>query len=243
MTEPSLNGKTALITGAGRGIGRAIALALAKKGIDSALSARNETELEATQQMVAENGGRAVVLPADLTEEKNCIALVERAIEHLGHLDMLINNAGIGLFGPLEEMTTEQWDSIMHVNVRAPFILCREAIPHLKKQPLSWIISVASVVAVKGYVNQSAYSASKHALLGMHKAMAKEVAEYNTRVHVICPGGVETEMVTRARPDLDTSVLMKPEDIANTVAFLLMQQGNAVIDEIHLRRASSTPWA
>jgi 3-oxoacyl-[acyl-carrier protein] reductase len=131
----------------------------------------------------------------------------------------------------------------MAVNARGPFLLCREAIPYLGRQGGGFIINIASVVAVKGYANQAAYGASKHALLGMSKALAKEVQPAGIRVHVLCPGGVDTQLGGQARPDLDQSVLIQPEEIADLVLFLVTRRGNAVIDEIHVRRATSTPWA
>jgi NAD(P)-dependent dehydrogenase (short-subunit alcohol dehydrogenase family) len=130
----------------------------------------------------------------------------------------------------------------MTVNARAPFILCREAIPYLSRQDVSFIINIASVVATKGYINQSAYGASKHALLGMTKALAKEVQKDGIRVLAINPGGVDTDQLGLSRPDLDRSVLMQPDEVADIVLFLVTRQGNAVIDEVNVRRAASTPW-
>jgi 3-oxoacyl-[acyl-carrier protein] reductase len=164
-------------------------------------------------------------------------------MERSGRLDILVNNAGMGIFKPLAQTSTDDWDAIMRVNARGPFILCREAIPYLTQQKRSYIVNISSVVGVKGYENQSAYAASKHALMGMTKALAREVRNLGIRVHAICPGGVETQLVAGARPDLDTSVLMQPEEIADAVLFLVTREGNAVIDEIHLRRESSIPWA
>ena len=155
---------------------------------------------------------------------------------------MVINNAGVGRFGPLAETTTDTWEQVMAVNARGPFILCREALPHLKQQSVSHIVSVTSVVGVKGYANQSVYSASKHAVMGFTKALAREVQADGIRVHAICPGGVDTDMVGDARPDLDRSELITPQEVADTVLFLVTQQGNAVVDEIHIRRRTSTPW-
>ena len=143
----------------------------------------------------------------------------------------------------LEETSTDDWDEMMAVNARGPFLVCRESIPYLKKQKTSWIINISSVVGVKGYANQSAYSASKHALMGMTKSLAREVKDDGIRVHAICPGAVDTEMITRARPDIDRSELIKPEEIADAVLFLTSQSGNAVIDQINIRRRSGTPWA
>jgi 3-oxoacyl-[acyl-carrier protein] reductase len=130
----------------------------------------------------------------------------------------------------------------MAVNARGPFLLCREAIPYLRQQPQSFIVNISSVVGIKGYANQAAYSASKHALMGMSAALAKEVQADGIRVHAICPGGVDTPMVRQARPDLDPAVLMKPQEIADLVLFLVTRRGNAVVDQIHVRRAAATPW-
>jgi 3-oxoacyl-[acyl-carrier protein] reductase len=243
MNEHELNGSVAVVTGAGRGIGRAIALELARHGVKVTLAARNATELETVQVEVTEMGGQAAVFPTDVAQEDDVKALIRETARHFGRLDIVVNNAGIGLFGPLAETTTETWDRLMDVNARGTFVMCREAIPHLRKRELSFIINISSVVGVKGYPNQAAYSASKHAVMGMSKALAKEVQADGIRVHAICPGGVYTEMVGQARPDLDPAVLMSPQDIADIVLFLLTRRGNAVIDEVQVRRASSTPWA
>lgn len=243
MPPQSLAGKVALVTGAGRGIGRCMALTLTENGARLALAARTEAELQTVRQEIEDSGGEAASFPADLSREQAAISLVRQTVEQFGRLDILINNAGLVLGKPLVESTTEEWDRIMAINARAPFILSREAIPYLKQQNQSFIINIASVVGVKGYVNQSVYSASKHALLGMTKALAKEVQADGIRVHAVNPGGVATGAVGRTRPDLDRSVLMQPQEIADIVLFLVTRQGNAVIDEINVRRAASTPWA
>jgi 3-oxoacyl-[acyl-carrier protein] reductase len=243
MSEKPLEGKVAIVTGAGRGIGRSIALALAHNGARVSLAARTEAELGAVQSEIEAFGGQAAIFPTDVSRESEVISLVSNTVRQLGRLDILINNAGIGIFGPLVETTIEEWDRLIAVNARGPFLLCREAIPYLKQHEQSFIINITSVVGVKGYINQAAYSASKHAAMGMAKALAKEVQKDGIRVHAICPGGVDTQLVGKARPDLDRSVLIRPEEIADIVLFLVTQQGNAVIDEIYVRRATSTPWA
>lgn len=237
-----LEGKVAIVTGASRGIGRSIAHALARSGAVVTLAARSAQELAHVHQEIEVAGGKSACFPADLSKEQEAVALIEKVVTRFRRLDILVNNAGMGVFQPLADTSTETWDDIMRVNARGPFILCREAIPYLSKQRRSYIVNISSVVGVKGYPNQSAYAASKHALMGMTKALAREVHGSGIRVHAVCPGGVDTEMVANARPDLDKSVLMRPEEVADAVLFLVTRDGNAVIDQIHLRREASTPW-
>jgi 3-oxoacyl-[acyl-carrier protein] reductase len=238
-----LKNKVAIVTGASKGIGKQIALDLAQAGVRVMLTARSENLLNNVEKEITQSNGVASSFACDLKNEESIVELISNTIEYFGQLDILICNAGMGEFGPCEKTATENYDNIMAINARAPFLLFRECIPYLKKMEKSFIIAIGSVVSVKGYENQAAYSASKHALMGMCKSIAKEVQADGTRVHMICPGGVNTELVTRARPDLDTSVLMQPDDIADSVMFLLTRKGNAVIDEIHLHREANTPFA
>jgi 3-oxoacyl-[acyl-carrier protein] reductase len=243
MDNQPLAEKVAIVTGAGRGIGRSIALSLARAGAAVALAARTPDQLRAVQAEIESFGGAALCISTDMRSEADIAALTRATLEQWGRLDIVVNNAGIGAFGPLAEATAEQWDQVMAVNARGTFLLCREAIPHLKRQRSSYIVNITSVVGVKGYANQALYGASKHAVMGLSKALAREVQKDGIRVHAVCPGGVDTELAGLARPDLDRSVLMSPEEIAEVVLFLVTRQGNAVIDQVDMRRESSTPWA
>lgn len=242
MPSNELAGKVALVTGAGRGIGRAIVLALADKGAAVALVARSDAELDALATTIASAGGQALAAPADVSQEEAVRAAVAAVVERWGRLDVVVNCAGIGIFKPLVETGADEWDRVMAVNARGAFLVCRETVPWLERSGGGVILNVASVVGVKGYVNQGAYTASKHALMGMTKVLAQEVQPLGIRVYAVCPGGVDTDLVTHARPDLDRSVLMTPEEVAVVALFLITQRGNAVIDQINLRRANSAPW-
>lgn len=237
-----LKGRSALITGGSRGIGFAIAEALASEGVNIALNSSSIENLKQAEKKLTQYGTKVVLCPGNLKDPETTANILNKTVQSFKGLDILINNAGIAIPKPIVDTTTEEWNLHMAVNATAPFILCREAVPYLSKSDVAVIINISSVVGTKGYVNQGAYTASKHALMGMTKVLAQEVHDDDIRVHVISPGGVATDMVARMRPDLDSSVLMSPEEIADIALFLIKHRGNAVIDEINVRRASNTPW-
>ena len=237
-----LAGKVAIVTGASRGIGRAISVALAQEAATVVLAARSIQELQNTAEQVSKAGGQARIVHVELTEEQSIRNLIQVTAEKLGRLDILVNNAGVTHSAQLEKTSTEDWQRCISINASAPFILCREALPLLKKSKAAYIINIASVVGVKGYPLQSAYTASKHALRGMTMSLAEEMRGSNIRVHLLCPGGVDTDMVDRVRPDIAKDELIKPEEIAELVLYLVTHKGNAVVDELRIRRATSAPW-
>ncbi|MBW8040372.1 MAG: SDR family oxidoreductase [Planctomycetes bacterium] len=240
--ENMLEGKVAIVTGASRGIGRAISIAIAKEAATVVIAARAVDKMTETAKLVTEAGGKAHIIPTELAHEHSIKNLVKETNQTFGRLDILINNAGITHSAKLEETLTEDLDNCLKINARAPFILCREALPLLRKAEAAYIINIASVVGVKAYPLQSAYSASKHALRGMTMALAEELRGSNIRVHIVCPGGVDTEQVQKVRPDIKKQDLLQPDEIAELILYLLTHKGNAVIDELHIRRAASTPW-
>ena len=233
-----LGGKTALVTGGGGGIGREIAAQLKAAGANVAICGRNVEKLEAAARSI----GGALTLPGDLLDDTYVQSCVDRTVETFGGLDILINNAGVALSKPFGETTIEDFDRVMATNVRAPFLLIRSALPQLRKAR-GRVINIASVVAHKGYPLQSAYAASKHALLGLSKSLANELYEDGVRVHVISPGGVYTDMAKVARPDLSPDGLISAAEVADAVMFLLSLDKNAVIDEICLHRQGKAPFA
>ena len=235
----------ALITGGSRGIGFHIAQKLTEHGIDVCIAGKSSENLARAQELLLQTPicGKVYTAQINLQERDAPEKLICAAVEKLGGLDLLVNNAGISLNSSLEHTSIDEWDRIMHINARSPYFLCQKALPWLRKSRVPTIIQIASVVAHAGYAGQSAYAASKHALLGMTKALAKEVQEEGIRVYTLSPGGVDTEMIGTARPDLDRSDLIDPTEIADIVWFLLTHRGSAMIDHLDIRRATKTAWS
>jgi len=238
-----LKGLTALITGASSGIGRSTARLLGRAGADLFLTARREENLKSLQAEILEYGVRAVILPMDLALEEAPEKIISACTQAFGRLDILINNAGQAVQRAVADTDTELWDKLFALNARAPFLLCKYALPYLKQSPAATVIQIGSCVGINAYENQSAYAASKHALRGFTQSFAKEVFSDGIRVHMLSLGGVDTDLISDVRPDLDRSILSKPEEVAEVALFLLTHRNNSAIDEVILRRYSKKPWA
>ena len=199
--SPRLEHKIALITGAGTGIGRAIALAFAAEGARVALVGRRKTVLEAVAREI---GPAAVVVEADVAKETDIDRALEQTVRHFGGLTTLVNNAGVLYPGTAEQVSPEQWNETFNVNVRGVWQLSTAALPHLRKQGGGSIINIASVLGINGARGRAAYASSKGALVLLSKCMAIDHGPENIRVNAICPGFVETELTARvlaAAPD------------------------------------------
>lgn len=238
----NLNNKVALVTGGSKGIGFEIARTLASIGATVVVAARNKDTLEKAVAQISESGGKAVAMCVDMGDEESIKSLVNSIQERFGTLDILVNNAGITHSALLKDTATEDFDRCMQVNARGPFILCRQALPLVQKADRGFIINIGSVVSIKGYPKQSAYTASKHALRGMTISLAEELNKTSVSVHMICPGGVDTDMVGDVRPDINKDELIQPQEIADIVRFIVTRKGKGVIDEFRIRRATSGPW-
>lgn len=236
------NKRTVILTGASRGIGKAIALALAAEGYNLALCARSADKLEETEKQCLEKGIEVLVIPADLTKPEVPGEVIEKTVKHFGHVDVLINNAGYAKSAALDDVTLDDWNMMMDLNARAPFLLAKHTVPFLKKSKDGVIINISSVVGRKGYPNQLAYSASKHALTGLTRVLGRELQQEGIRVHLISPGGVSTDMIHMARPDLDPYELIQPEEIADLVVFILNSGSKGLVDEFNVRRRNSMPF-
>lgn len=240
--QPDLSGQVAVVTGGGRGIGRAVARSLASAGAKVAVAARTEEEIQAVADEIAAAGGEALAVLTDLADETSIRGLFAAVRERWARLDVLVNNAGVGRYGPVAEFPVEDLDYVIAVNLRGTFLCCQEAVRMMAPAGRGAIINVSSVVGFKGYPNQAAYTATKHAVMGLTKSLAVEAQPQGIRVSAVLPGGVDTDLVRRARPDLDPSILLRPEDVAQTVLYLLSLSERAAVDQIYIRRRTSQPF-
>ena len=238
-----LDGKTALVTGASGDIGFALCERLISYGIRLVITGRNPDILEARADALRDKGGIVHTYLGNLESEAFMDRLIDYTIETYGSLDILVNSAGLAHRSPIEDVTPELFDSIMRVNVRAPYFLCQKALPYLRLSDCATVINMCSVVAHRSYINQSAYTISEHALLGASKAFANEVYKDGIRVHVISPGAVDTDLIRMVRPDLQPEELIHPEDIADVLSFYLEHRHSAfIIDETRMHRTDKTPF-
>jgi len=196
MSEKKLEGKTAVITGAGRGLGKAMALALGSAGASVALVSRSVEQLQEVAETVKNAGGEAHAFPADVSDENQVRKLEHDVIEIFGKVHILINNAGMNIRKPLVDFTLEEWRRVMDTNLTSVFLMCRSFAPHMKGNGYGRIINMASIMSWISLPQRSAYSASKAAMLGLTRALALELAADSITVNGISPGPFATEMNT-----------------------------------------------
>jgi NAD(P)-dependent dehydrogenase (short-subunit alcohol dehydrogenase family) len=231
-----LKDKVAIITGASKGIGRAIALGFAREGADVTLAARSGSLLEDIAGEILQTGRRALPVVTDVTDEAAVENMVACTVEEFGRLDILINNAGISATRPVWGVRLEQWEYIMAVNLRGPFLCTKHAWRVMRKQGGGVIVNVGSLAGTRAYPMVSAYSASKWGLVGFTKACAEEGKRDGIRVNIMCPGKVDTEM--RANVTEDKSQMMKVEDCVGTAIYL------ACDESVHVRgQVIELEWA
>ena len=233
MKNTPLAGKVALITGGSRGIGRAIAIKLASIGSAVAICGRDETKLAATEREILALGVRAIALRADVTKQNDVTKLVETVESTLAPISILVNNAGIGLFGPVHEKTEADWDQLMNTNVKSVFLVSRALIPGMIERGGGDIINISSLACKSVFAGGGAYCASKWAVQGLSGCMAEELREHGIRVSTICPGSVATQFAGRGPKD--STKVLKPEDVAHAVAMIAMQGPQSFVSEVHVR--------
>lgn len=211
----SLQGKKALITGAGKGIGKALALAFAKEGIAVALLSRTTSDLEKVAEEVREAGVEAFVVAADVSNEQSVNEAAKKVLKEFGTIDILINNAGIGRFGNFMDLSSESWSEVININLMGTYFVTRAFLPNMIGQKSGDIINISSTAGLKGNAMTSAYSASKFAVIGLTESLMAEVRKHNIRVNVLVPSTVATDMALDLKlTDGNPEKVMQPEDIA-----------------------------
>ena len=236
-----LKNKIALITGAGRGIGRAIAIALAKEGAEVVINYNgSEERAKEVKQTIEENGGKASIYKCNVSDFVACEAMIKDIVKEYGHLDILVNNAGITKDGLIMKMKEEDFDSVLNVNLKGTFNTIRHSARQMLKQRSGKIINISSVSGILGNVGQANYAASKAGVIGLTKTMARELGSRGITVNAIAPGFVDTEMTEvlseEIRENACKQIILgrfgKPEDIANTAVFLASDKADYITGQV-----------
>lgn len=225
-----LKGKKALITGAGKGIGKALALALAKEGVSVALLSRTTTDLEGVAKEVTALGVEAFIVQADVSSLESINSAAEKVLSSFGSIDILINNAGIGRFGNFMDLEVAAWEEVIQINLMGTYYVTRAFLPQMIERKTGDIINISSTAGLNGNAMTSAYSASKFGLIGMTDSLMKEVRKYNIRVNCLTPSTVATDMAIDLKlTDGNPEKVMQPEDIAELLVSQLKLNRRVVV--------------
>jgi len=228
-----LGKRVALVTGGSRGIGRAIALRLAKLGATLAICGRDVEKMRETVDMLKGLGGKAFWQVADVTRADEVGKLVAATEANLGPITILVNNAGIGLFGPTHEKSEEEWDRVLSTNLKSVFLVSRAVVPAMIRQGGGDIINISSLAGKNTFAGGGVYCASKWGVQGLSGCMAEDLRDYGVRVSVICPGSVATEFSGRGKKD--AAKALQAEDVAHAVEAVVTQREGSFLSEIQLR--------
>jgi 3-oxoacyl-[acyl-carrier protein] reductase len=231
----ALEGKTAIVTGAGRGIGRAIALAFAAEGAAVALASRSRADLaEVAGEIRAAGGGRALAIPTDVTNDGAVEALIEQTLADLGRLDILVTSAGTAAFAAFADSKPADWDTMLSVNLRAAMVCCRAVLPPMMRQGSGTIINVASIAAKRALPGSAVYTATKAGLFGFSRVLAEELRNTGVRVGVLMPGAVDTPLWDTLGGSPPRDKMLRPEDVARAAVLMVALPLHAVLEELTL---------
>ena len=230
----ALQGQVAIVTGAGRGIGHAVATALAREGATVVLAARTRQQLASIAAAIRESGGAALAIPTDVTQDAGVEAMVEQAIAELGRLDILVTAAGLASFGPVVGTKPDDWDGMLAVNLRAVMVTCRAVLPMMIRQRRGTIINIASVAAQRPIPGAAVYTATKAGVIGFSRVLAEELRAEGVRVGVLVPGAVDTPLWDTIPNSPDRSRMLRPEDVARAAVLMASLPPGASLEELTL---------
>jgi NAD(P)-dependent dehydrogenase (short-subunit alcohol dehydrogenase family) len=223
-----------LVTGAGRGIGRATALAFAREGAKVALMGRTKKSLVDVQKEIGKLGGKAIALPGDVSEEGPVARAVSATEQQLGPIDVLVNNAGIFAGGPIERFDTMVFDRVLAVNLRGPFLLSRAVIPGMKQRRRGHIVNISSTAGKRGFAGGGPYCASKFGLVGLSESMLYEVRNFDVRVTSVFPSTVNTDLTRKSGMLKEAERAIQPEDVAHAIVSLVKMDSRAMPTSIEI---------
>jgi NAD(P)-dependent dehydrogenase (short-subunit alcohol dehydrogenase family) len=242
---PTLANQVAIVTGGARGLGAATCRCLAEAGLSVVVAdLRHElaTALAADIEAAGGQPGQTIALDLDVTSPDSAAAVIDRVRDRFGRIDVLINNAGIDITESVEDLTTDQWQQVIGVNLNGPFYMAKAVFPELRANGGGHIINIVSTAAKRAWANASAYHASKWGLLGFSQALHVEGRPHNIRVTSLIAGGMRTPFLLDRFPDIDQTTLQDPANVAETIRYLLMQPPGTVISEMMVLPMKETSW-
>jgi NAD(P)-dependent dehydrogenase (short-subunit alcohol dehydrogenase family) len=241
-TNPKLADKVVIVTGGARGLGEATCRCLAEAGLKVVVADVRQDLANQVADQIKEQDGTAIALSLDVSNPDSITKAVDTVLETYGKIDVLVNNAGIDVTLSVEEMSLEQWQQVVNVNLNGPFYLSKAVFPHMREQGSGHIINIVSTAAKRAWANASAYHASKWGLLGFSQALHVEGRKHQIKVTSVIAGGMQTPFLLERFPDIDVTTLQDPRNVAETIEYLLMQPKDTVISEIMVLPMKETSW-
>jgi len=238
----NVKGKVILVTGGGQGLGAAICRTMAEDGAKVIAVDVNENKLQNVVKEITDSGGEIKSYPMNVADEKNVQDVINQIIKDFGKIDVVINNAGIDYTKSIEEITYDEWNKVISVNLTGPFNVSKTVYPFMKKNGSGHIVNITSTAAKRAWPNASAYHASKWGLLGLSHALHSEARKDNIKVTALVSGGMQTPFILERFPEVDPNVLQDPKNVADTIKYILCQPKETVIPEVMVLPMRETSW-